>query len=193
MLLTTLLLSTGPLLARAFTPRGATHLPRQDTGVIEPTTLYTFNVGTGAINCTNTGGLVSKSPTNGGNDTTTLITFTYPPESAGKSCTLQFFLAGPDVTLDGTGQIDVFSSLAPAPGCTDTWPPGNGRNIQLGRWNVETSEYATWDCYLTEPTTCAAPGTVEAYEYVGVGDYDLVQWGDASSAPFGVETWISYS
>ncbi|KAK3682053.1 hypothetical protein B0T22DRAFT_444301 [Podospora appendiculata] len=168
--------------------------PLDCRGVIAPTTLYTFNVGTGAINCTNTGGLVSKSHTNGGNDITTLITFTYPPESAGKTCTLQFFLAGPDVSLDGTGQIDVFSILAPAPGCTDSWPPGNGRNIHLGRWNVDISQYATWDwtssSYLTQPTTCAAPGTVEAYEFVGVGDYDLVQWGDSSSAPFGVETWI---
>ncbi|EEY14539.1 predicted protein [Verticillium alfalfae VaMs.102] len=74
----------------------------------------------------------------------------------------------------------LYTSLAPAPGCTSGWAPGNQRNVNLGRMSVQRGGLATWDAtyssYLTKRTPCKAPGTVEAFELVGVYDNDHVSW-----------------
>ncbi|KAK0615101.1 hypothetical protein B0T17DRAFT_498525, partial [Bombardia bombarda] len=115
----------------------------------------------------------------------TLITFVYPPESEGKRCQLSFLRDYTTYTA-GTGQIDVFSTLAPPPAtCPAEWPPGNRRNNQLGRLRVNNLEYSPWEwvttANLTTLTPCRPVGTVESFEYVGVGDTDYVRW-DPKSA-----------
>jgi hypothetical protein len=147
-----------------------------------PSAIYNYDVGTGAIDCHPAGGLISKATNNGGHDITTLVTFTYPPESANKQCALSFYL-DPTATLTGSSKIDVFTSLNPAPGCTTGWGPGNLRNNELGRWNAVIGGYATWDwtssSYLTAPVPCKPVGTVEAFELVGVWDTNEVAWNPA--------------
>jgi hypothetical protein len=149
---------------------------------ITPSAISTYDVGTGAIQCAPAGGLVAKSPSNNGHDTTTLVTFTYPPTPAGKKCAIQFYL-DPAAAASGSRKIDVFTSLAPAPGCTAGWGPGNQRDRQLGRWSVAPDSWATWEWtsgeYLTGPTECKPAGTVEAFELVGVYDSDYVSWNPA--------------
>ncbi|KAK0707735.1 hypothetical protein B0H67DRAFT_464898, partial [Lasiosphaeris hirsuta] len=154
---------------------------------LAPAALSIYDVATGAIHCLPpTGaGLVAKSPTNGGHDKTMLVTFRYTQQTAGKTCQLFLFLdAGAKV--GGSRQVDVFTSLAPAPpslDCPSTWPPGNQRDNQLGRMDVVVGGLAKWDwtssSYLTRPGPCRKVGSVEAFELVGVGDEDYVRWTQA--------------
>lgn len=145
-----------------------------------PSATWTYDVGTGAINCAAPGGKVFKSDTDGGHDITTLLTFTYPPAVAGATyCQFEFRLEATDVNT-GSQKMDLFTSLSPAPGCTSSWPPGNQRNINLGRLDAVSGGEATWEAtystYLTGPTKCQAPGTVEGLELVGVYDNDDIEW-----------------
>ncbi|GKT91156.1 IDI-3 precursor [Colletotrichum tofieldiae] len=148
-----------------------------------PSAIFTYNTRNGAIT-PSYGGLVSKSTSNAGNDLTALLTFTYPQAVAGKKCQLWFYLDGPTSSVSGSRKLDVFTSTKPAPaGGSPGWGaggPGNQRNVNLGRWSVVTDGWATWDAtygaYLTAPTDCKAPGTIEGFELVGVYDNDYVSW-----------------
>ena len=159
--------------------------PPTGASFFTPSARYHYDVSTGAIDCNVNGGLVSKSTTNNGHDITTLVTFTYPQAAQGKQCQLFFYLDS-TATVGGSKKIDVFTSLQPAPGCTTGWGPGNQRNINIGRWSVSKGNFATWDAtygaYLTQPTTCQDPGSVEGLEFVGVYDDDLVRWNPAAGA-----------
>lgn len=150
-----------------------------------PSARYNYHTYNGAIECNPKGGLVSKSDTDQGHDITTLVTFTYPPEAVGMQCQLVFYLDG-TATVTGSGKIDVFTSLQPAPGCTSGWGPGNQRNINIGRWSVANNAFATWDAtygaYMTSPTDCKAAGTQEGFEFVGVYDNDYISWDPAAGA-----------
>ncbi|CAG9981133.1 unnamed protein product [Clonostachys byssicola] len=151
----------------------------------KPSAIWRYNVGNGAISATNTGD-VAKAPTNGGQDTTALLTFTYPSYVSGQKCQFAFSLDS-TATLQGSAKLDLFSSLQPAPGPTAGWGPGNQRNVNLGRLNLFKPGQATWEAtyssYLTQKTDCKAPGTVEAFELVGVYDRDLVSWNPALAGP----------
>ena len=96
--------------------------------VIRATTRSQYSVWTGAINYNTTTGRIFKDGRT--TDITTLLTFTYPAASAGRTCTFHLYLDTAS-TLTGTRTFDVFSSLYPAARSTTTWPPGNGRNQQL--------------------------------------------------------------
>jgi hypothetical protein len=155
------------------------------TDYFTPSARYHYHVNNGAIDCGVTTGLVSKADANQGRDITTLLTFTYPPAAVGKKCRLAFYLDS-TATVTGSGKLDVFSSLQPAPGCTTGWSPGNQRNVNLGRWSVLKNAFATWDAtygaYLTTPTDCKPAGTQEGFELVGVYDNDYISWNPAVGA-----------
>jgi hypothetical protein len=150
---------------------------------IEAKTVYGYDVGTGAIDCLATDNFlglvaVSKSPQNQGHDQCVLLTFEYLDWSAGRQCWIGFVLDSFS-SVGGTGQLDLFSSNAPAPGCSTGWGPGNQRNNDLGRMQVHRPGPATWIQTfggLTRSRPCPPPGTVEAYELVGVGDTVSVVW-----------------
>jgi hypothetical protein len=149
---------------------------------VEAITTYGYDIGTGTIEChpNNIFSLlsVSKAPQNGGHDQTALFTFRYPPWTAGKQCRIVFDL-DTLTSVQGSGQLDLFSSNAPAPGCRPGWGFGNQRNEHLGRLQAKTNAPVTYIAKyggLTNPGPCPAPGTLEAYELVGVGDNDNVTW-----------------
>src|SRR5436190_9408542 len=81
--------------------------------VIFPQVTSQYNVGTGAVTF-NTGiGLVDKSTSNHGKDTTTLVSFSVPPYPPEFTCELVFDLAvGREVS--GSASAQAFISLAPA-------------------------------------------------------------------------------
>ncbi|CRK30865.1 hypothetical protein BN1723_003986, partial [Verticillium longisporum] len=149
------------------------------SGYFQPSSVSTYDVSNGAIQCEVSYGLVDKATDNKGRDFTTLMTFTYPEGVTGKQCLFEFFL-DEGASLYGSKKVDLYTSLAPAPGCTSGWAPGNQRNVNLGRMSVQRGGLATWDAtysaYLTKRTPCKAPGTVEAFELVGVYDNDHVSW-----------------
>lgn len=111
------------------------------------------------------------------------MTFTYPAAAKSKQCQLEFHLPA-NANPAGSKKIDVFSSIKPAPGPTGTWAPGNQRNNHIGRLSVVAGGAATWDATygtsLAVKLPCKAPGTVEAFEFVGVGDFDSINWSPAS-------------
>lgn len=69
---------------------------------------------------------------------------------------------------------------SPAPGCRSGPPPGNQRNLSIGRMKPALGSAATWDdtygAYLTEPSFCGTPGTALGIELVGVNDNDDIEW-----------------
>jgi hypothetical protein len=158
--------------------------PGADVGVFFPSAVSHYDVSTGAISCKASTGLVDKFYTNKGHDRTTLLTFTYPAQAGGRMCRFKFNLPASAVVC-GSKKIDVFTSLAPAPGCRGSWPPGNQRNTHLGRLSVQPGAFAVWDwsikAFTTTPVPCKAPNTVEAFELVGVYDEDHVSWGGLGS------------
>ncbi|KAH7304743.1 hypothetical protein B0I35DRAFT_444835 [Stachybotrys elegans] len=150
-----------------------------------PSVTWRYNVGTGAISGTSTG-LIAKSNTNGGQDTTALVTFVYPAGVAGKRCQFAFYL-NDGAALAGSRKIDLFTVNDPAPGPRAGWGPGNQRDIQLGRLSAVKPGLATWDAtyssYLTQSTECKPPGTTEAFELAGVYDKDFISWDLAVAGP----------
>ncbi|KAK2015255.1 hypothetical protein LZ32DRAFT_656596 [Colletotrichum eremochloae] len=179
--LVTLVLAAASALATPLSVRQSAPPPTS----FAPSATFTYNTRNGAIYPSNYGGVISKSSSNEGNDLTALLTFTYPQAAAGKKCQLWFLLDGPTSGVSGSRKLDVFASSRPAPaGGSPGWGaggPGNQRDANLGRWSVPAAGgWATWDAtygaYLTAPTDCKAPGTVEGFELVGVYDNDYVSW-----------------
>ncbi|KAF9880809.1 hypothetical protein CkaCkLH20_01851 [Colletotrichum karsti] len=153
---------------------------RQSPSYFTPSATFQYSVRDGAIYPAGWG-YVAKYPQNQGYDYTTLLTFTYPQAVAGRKCRLEFVADSGSVYAYGSRQLDVFTSLRPAPaGGASGWPPGNQRDANLGRLAVPESGAATWSAkygaYLTEFTDCKAPGTVQGLELVGVSDEDIVSF-----------------
>lgn len=72
-----------------------------------------YEVWTGAVRHNTANGKVFKDGKT--TDITTLLTFDFPPESAGKTCSFHFDLASDaSAKISGTEQFNVFTSLAPA-------------------------------------------------------------------------------
>ncbi|WDK19986.1 hypothetical protein CGRA01v4_11273 [Colletotrichum graminicola] len=166
--LVTLVLAAASALATPLSARQSAPPPTS----FAPSATFVYNTRNGAIYPSNYGG-------NEGNDLTSLPTFTYPQAAAGKKCQLWFLLDGPTSGVSDSRKLDVFTSTKPAP----AGGPGNQRDANLGRWSLPAAAaggWATWDAtygaYLTAPTDCKAPGTVEGFELVGVYDNDYVSW-----------------
>ncbi|KAK2055946.1 hypothetical protein LY76DRAFT_519322 [Colletotrichum caudatum] len=157
--LVTLVLAAASALASPLSARQSAPPPT----TFAPSATFVYNTRNGAIYPSNYGGVAA----------------------AGKRCQLWFLLDGPTSGVSGSRKLDVFTSAKPAPaGGSAGWGTGgpeNQRDANLGRWSVPAAGgWATWDAtygaYLTAPTDCKAPGTVEGFELVGVYDDDYVSW-----------------
>ncbi|KPA35372.1 idi-3 precursor [Fusarium langsethiae] len=129
-----------------------------------------YSVKDGAITAASSLIEIYKSTGNGSKDQTALVIFTYPiPANANPA---------------GSKKLDVFSSIKPAPGPKDGWGPGNQRGNHIGRLSVVAGGAATWDATygpsLAVKTPYKAPGTVEAFELVGVWYFDSINWSPSS-------------
>ncbi|KAK0733192.1 hypothetical protein B0T26DRAFT_683086 [Lasiosphaeria miniovina] len=166
-----------------------THANRpRDTAPVKtllPSSIANFDIGTGEIGCDATIGFISRYAPWGGNDISTLVTFTFPSDIdfTSKTCQLQFSL-WPEDSVAGTAQVDLFSSLAPAD-CTSGSEKdmvSNQRGAHLGRLAVSPGMLTRW---ISNEGGSAAPcppaGSVLGYELAPVGDEDGVEW-DATTA-----------
>jgi hypothetical protein len=148
-----------------------------------PSDTWQYSVHNGAIAAARSLVEIYKSTGNGGKDQSALVTFTYPAAAQNKQCQLEFHLPA-SANPAGSKKIDVYSSIKPAPGPAGTWAPGNQRNNHIGRLSVVAGGAATWDATygtsLAVKVPCKAPGTVEAFEFVGVGDFDSINWSPSS-------------
>jgi hypothetical protein len=144
-----------------------------------------YNVGTGAITYDTGVGLVSKSPTNGGQDTTTLVTFNIPAAWSSYSTCRIVFTSATTSSVSGSGRADVFTSLSPATQSTASWPPGNLRDIHFGRLLAAPGTEATWEQSYVGPDIPCADLAGHAYggELVGVYDTDYITWTPGTDGP----------
>jgi hypothetical protein len=143
---------------------------------ILPSVVSHYEVWTGAIKFnTGTGKVFKNGQTT---DITTLLTFTYPAASVGKTCSINLAL-GPASIQTGAKQIDIFSSLAPAPGPRSSWGPGNGRNNHLGRISVNKpglGVYLAGFPVAGQSFPCPAAGTKVGFEFVSTDDMSNTFW-----------------
>ncbi|CAG5188724.1 uncharacterized protein ALTATR162_LOCUS12017 [Alternaria atra] len=155
------------------------------SNIIKPEATSLYEVWTGAVQHNKINGKISKDGKT--TDITTLLTFKFPPESAGKTCSFHFDLASDaSAKVSGTGQFDVFTSLAPATGSTSSWPSGNLRDQHYGRMTAKHGGAATWVSGF--PTfgqgfPCPA-GNTYGGELVGVGDADFIEWVAGTSGAY---------
>ena len=145
--------------------------------VIFPQVTSQYNVGTGAVSFNTNFGEVDKYTSNGGNDITSLVTFSIPSYPSGFTCELVFDL---DSTrgVSGSASAQVFASLAPATATTSTWPQGNQRDQYVGTLKALSGERATWDLPAsTRQFPCSdAVGRLYGGELVPTGDNDHISW-----------------
>jgi hypothetical protein len=152
------------------------------SNVIVPTTISQYTVWTGATNFNTGAGKIFK---NGRvSDVTTLATFDIPSAATGKTCELHFVLDN-TATLSGTGQFDVFTSLAPATTSTTSWPNGNLRDQYVGRMTAQLDGEATWtQGFPSVPSFPCPAGELLAGELVGTGDVDDIEWTQSLAGPY---------
>jgi hypothetical protein len=153
--------------------------------IIKPTTRSQYEVWTGAVHFNLQAGKIFKDGHT--TDVTTLLTFNIPSAAASKTCEFHFFLSS-DATskLSGTGQFDVFTSLAPATKDTTTWPNGNLRDQHAGRMQAFLPGEAQWlDGFPTTGKSFPCPsGQILAGELVGTGDVDDIEWVAGNSGAY---------
>jgi len=128
----------------------------------------------GPVNTCNQSTLrVYKSPSSGGHDLSTMLTFQYPSAT---NCWLEFNT--PPVQR-GSRFVDVYTQWAIVDQCPST---GNNRDRNLGRLEIpESGGKATWIAvygdYLVGPNSpCPTQGKIEGIEMVGVGDDQDLRW-----------------
>lgn len=166
--------------------------------MLPPSAISLYHASNGAIDYGVRRGEVSRENWNG-RDNSTLVTFDLNGRTLPEKCNLRFYLEPNTQSSDpsagsfvsGTGLIDIFSSLQPAPvGGSKGWGgPGNQRNNHLGRVKVQNQDAAIvfFDSSHLEGFQCpkAGDGNVRnglvGYELVPVGDADRVQWDAAVS------------
>lgn len=158
------------------------------TNIIKPYTISIYHSFNGAITPAVDKGEVSRNYWDG-RDNTTLVTFDITGRTLPATCFLRFYLDPADsaASWSGTAQIDVFSSLQPAPaqGSAGWGGPGNQRNLPLGRFQVTGLGQATPLNFAPNqlgsfPCPKVGDGNVRdgkvGYELVPVGDQDRVTW-----------------
>jgi len=142
-----------------------------------------YNSQTGAVDFHTARGLVSRSPTNGGADITTLVTFTLDTQYSSNMCQLVFDLNDASSWASGSEKAQLFTSLAPATADSESWPSGNLRNQELGSIDIVAGGRATWEAGSGPGATAngyfpcgAIAGQVYGGEIVPQGDNVEVSW-----------------
>jgi hypothetical protein len=166
-------------------PTNTSYPTTEGSNIIRPTVTSQYAVWTGAVRYKTQNGNIFKDGRT--TDITTLLTFDFPPASAGKTCSFHFNLSSdPKAKVSGTGQFDVFTSLAPAAYSTTSWPSGNLRDNHFGRMTAHLSGEATWvDGFSTSGKSFPCPaGRTYGGELVGTGDADRIEWLAANAGPY---------
>jgi hypothetical protein len=144
------------------------------TNILKPTIISQYSGTNGAITYNVEKGIAAKTNTG---DITTLVTFDNTSrDDMPTTCRLRFSLDSNDnsIALEGTKQVNIFSSLKPAPkeGSRGWGGPGNQRNLDIDMVTM----YRGGD-FLVGYVPCPGKGKGPVgYEIVPVGDVDRVEW-----------------
>jgi hypothetical protein len=146
-------------------------------------TLSLYTVWTGAIEYGAHWGNIFKDGRS--SDVTTLLTFDIPADTQGKTCSFHLSLDSSSA-VQGTGQFDVFTSLAPVTQSTTTWPSGSVRDQYFGRMQAYDYQEATYvEGFPNKAHNFPCPyGQLLAIELVGTGDIDLIEWNGPTIGPY---------
>ncbi len=155
----------------------------QPVATVYPDFTSQYNSKTGAVDFHTANGQVSRSPTNGGADISTLVTFTLDEQYAGNQCQLVFDLENPLAYASGSNKAQLFTSLAPATADSSSWPSGNLRNQALGTIDIVAGGRALWEAGSGPGATangyfpCSAiAGHIYGGEVVPQGDSLEISW-----------------
>lgn len=169
------------------TPKKPLDIPTEpelgSRGTIRPSFTSQYEVSTGAVRYASSEGKIFKDGKT--TDVTALLTFAFPEESRGKTCSFHFDLDSPDA-VSGSGQFDVFISQAPATKNSDSWPSGNLRDHHIGRMSAKMNGEAAWIPGFPgfgQAFPCPA-GERYGGELVGAGDADHIEWLANASGPY---------
>jgi hypothetical protein len=155
--------------------------------VIAPSAVSQFDVWTGAIRYASGAGKIFKNGRT--TDTTTLLTFTYPTASGGRTCTFHLYLDAASVQT-GAKDVDIYSSLQPATTSTSTWGPGNQRNNQLARVAVSKPGDVTYLAgYPQVAKSYPCPSGTVGYELAPTDDTMDIEWTQSAT----VGAYITYA
>lgn len=151
---------------------------------IRPTTTSQYDVWTGAVRYSSARGKIFKDGKT--TDVSTLLTFDFPAESAGKTCSFHFdLLNDPSATLSGSGQFDVYISQAPATASSESWPSGNLRDHHIGRMAAKLGAEATWvPGHPVFGQSFPCPEGRYGGELVGYDSADHIEWVAGASGPY---------
>ncbi|EXJ86347.1 hypothetical protein A1O3_03298 [Capronia epimyces CBS 606.96] len=165
------------------TPPVTTGTSGQPLATIYPEYTSQYNGRDGAVDFDTAQGLVSRSPTNGGADISTLVTFTVGTQYGSNICQLVFDLTNPGSSASGSLKTQIFTSLAPATADAASWPNGNLRDQELGSIDLVVGGRATWEQGSGPGATnngffpCSSiAGQIYGGEIVPQGDTDEVSW-----------------
>lgn len=118
------------------------------------------------------------------NETTAIVTFDFPADSAGKKCELLFELWGDRDHSTGTQTLDVFTYTDPPSDLSALASAVMGRDIHVGRIVATLQANATWtQSYYGYPTIDCPAGRQLGFQYVGAGDAVEVRWDIGVTGP----------
>jgi hypothetical protein len=161
----------------AAVPGSDTQIPIKSK-VIRPAVRSQYAVWTGAITYNTGVGKIFKDGRS--SDITTLITFNIPNAVVGKKVAFHFYTdAATSAAATGSRQFDLYTSSAPAKKSTTTWPPGNQREKQIGRYQLaKSSGEAALLAEFPQEAASYTFNSAGAYgiELVGVNDNDYIAW-----------------
>jgi hypothetical protein len=117
-------------------------------------------------------------------ETTAIVTFDFPADSAGKKCELLFELWGDRDHSTGTQTLDVFTYPDPPKGLSALAVEILGRDVHVGRIVAPLQANATWtQSYHGYPTIDCPAGRQLGFQYVGAGDRVEVRWDIGVTGP----------
>lgn len=164
-----------------------------DSSSLQPSAISIYHHFNGAIDYGVSNGEVSRAQWNG-RDNSTLVTYDLNSRTLPATCSFKFWLESDSASLfSGTGQVDIFSSLQPAPvGGSPGWGgPGNQRYLNLGRFEVKYNGNAVVITNVAPNQLNSFPcpkigdfnvkNGLVGYEIVPVGDSVRVEWSSAVS------------
>ncbi|SPO07017.1 uncharacterized protein DNG_09711 [Cephalotrichum gorgonifer] len=173
------------LLAAASVATAAALTPRQQIGnLLYPSGTFRHWVNTGAIITDPQDQLLIVKNGRAADETTTIVTFDFPADSAGKKCELLFELWGDRDHSTGTQTLDVFTYTDPPQALAALAVEIKSRDVHVGRIVAPLQANATWtQSYHGYPTIDCPAGARLGLQYVGAGDAVEVRWDIGVTGP----------
>lgn len=152
----------------------------RNTQFVSPKDTFLHYINTGVTNHDVYGRPLVVKNGKAAEETSAVVTFDFDGSYNGRRCRLRFDTSAGD-TSKGSQQLDVYSVINPP-----TWPIQSpfSRDQHRGRIYVLVSGTAQWvQGYNGYPEFDCPVNKRIGYEFVGVYDYDIIDWNVGSTGP----------